>query len=114
MHSFQELFERQKRHFASGATRGYAWRIEQLDRMARLVGENEAALQRAVAQDFKTASQEYIFETQACLAEVEFQKSMLKERMAPTEEPVPRALAATGHRGIVYRSCRLMTDLNCK
>ena len=103
MHSFQELFERQKRHFASGATRGYAWRIEQLDRMARLVGENEAALQRAVAQDFKTASQEYIFETQACLAEVEFQKSMLKEWMAPTEEPVPRALAATGHRGIVYR-----------
>jgi len=103
MHSFQELFERQKRHFASGATRGYAWRIEQLDRMARLVGENEAALQRAVAQDFKTASQEYIFETQACLAEVAFQKSMLKEWMAPTEEPVPRALAATGHRGIVYR-----------
>jgi len=93
----------QKRHFASGATRGYAWRIEQLDRMARLVGENEAAFQRAVAQDFKTASQEYIFETQACLAEVEFQKSMLKEWMAPTEEPVPRALAATGHRGIVYR-----------
>src|SRR6267378_4666706 len=103
MHSFQELFERQKRHFAAGATRGYAWRIEQLDRMARLVGENEAAFQRAVAQDFKTASQEYIFETQACLAEVEFQKSMLKEWMAPTEEPVPRALAATGHRGIVYR-----------
>jgi len=36
--------------------------------MARLVSENEAALQRAVAQDFKTASQEYIFETLACLA----------------------------------------------
>src|SRR6266481_9947401 len=103
MNSFQDLVERQKRHFASGATRGYAWRIEQLDRMARLVGENEAALQRAVAQDFKTASQEYIFETQACLAAVAFQKSMLKEWMAPTEEPVPRALAATGHRGIVYR-----------
>src|SRR6185295_11914603 len=28
---------------------------------------------------------------------------MLKEWMAPTEAPVPRALAATGHRGIVYR-----------
>jgi hypothetical protein len=47
--------------------------------MARVVGENGAALQRAVAQDFKTASQEYIFETQACLGEVAFQKSQLKD-----------------------------------
>lgn len=103
MNSFRELFEQQKRHFATGATRSHAWRVEQLERMARLVGENEAALQQAVAQDFKTASQEYIFETQACLGEVEFQKSMLAGWMAPTEAPVPRALAATGHRGIVYR-----------
>ena len=103
MSSFRDLFERQKRHFATGATRGYAWRVEQLDRMARLVGENEAALRRAVAEDFKTASQEYIFETQACLGEVEVQKSQLEGWMAPAEAPVPRALAATGHRGVVYR-----------
>ncbi len=57
MNSFRELFERQKRHFASGATRGYAWRVEQLDRMGRLVGENEAALQRAVAQEGRRRSQ---------------------------------------------------------
>src|SRR5918998_871775 len=103
MNSFQELFGRQKRYFETGATRSYEWRVEQLDRMARLVGENEAALQRAVAQDFKTASQEHILETLACLAEVEFQKSQLKDWMAPAEAPVPRALAATGHRGVVYR-----------
>src|SRR5215472_13800937 len=103
MNLFQNLFDRQKRYFATGATRTYAWRIEQLDRMARLVGENEAALQQAVARDFKTASQEQIFETFACLGEVEFQKSQLKDWMAPTAAPVPRALAATGHRGVVYR-----------
>jgi aldehyde dehydrogenase (NAD+) len=103
MNSFQDLFDRQKRHFATGATRSYAWRVEQLDRMGRLIGENEAALQRAIAQDFKTASQEQIFETLACLGEVAFQKSQLKDWMAPTEAPVPRALAASGHRGIVYR-----------
>ena len=103
MNAFQDLFDRQKRYFATGATRTYAWRIEQLDRMARLVGENEVALQQAIAQDFKTASQEFIFETQACLGEVAFQKSMLKDWMTPVEAPVPRALAATGHRGIVYR-----------
>ena len=103
MNTFQDLFDRQKRYFATGATRTYAWRIEQLDRMARLVGENEAALQRAVGQDFKTASQEQVFETLACLGEVAFQKSQLKDWMTPTEAPVPRALAATGHRGVVYR-----------
>jgi aldehyde dehydrogenase (NAD+) len=103
MNSFQTLFERQKRHFAAGTTRSYAWRIEQLDRMGKLVRENETALQRAVVQDFKTASQEQVFETLVCLGEVEFQKSQLKDWMAPTEAPVPRALAATGHRGVVYR-----------
>src|SRR5215510_7333048 len=103
MNTFRDLFDRQKRHFATGATRSYAWRIEQLDRMARLVGGNEAALQRAVEQDFKTASQEQIFETLACLGEVAFQKSQLKDWMKPVEAPVPRALAATGHRGVVYR-----------
>lgn len=103
MNPFQNLLERQKRHFATGATRSYTWRVEQLDRMARLVRENEGALQRAVAQDFKTASQEYIFETLACLAEIAYQKSQLEGWMAPAEAPVPRALAATGHRGVVYR-----------
>jgi aldehyde dehydrogenase (NAD+) len=103
MNSFQDLLDRQKRHFATGVTRSYAWRIEQLDRMARIVAENETELRRAIAQDFKTASQEQIFETLACLGEVAFQKSQLKDWMKPVEAPVPRALAATGHRGVVYR-----------
>src|SRR5580692_2602983 len=103
MNSFQDLLDRQKRHFATRVTRSYAWRIEQLDRMAQLVAENETELQRAIAQDFKTASQEQIFETLACLGEVAFQKSQLKDWMKPVEAPVPRALAATGHRGVVYR-----------
>src|ERR1700724_386149 len=103
MNSFQDLLDRQKRHFATRVTRSYAWRIEQLHRMAQLVAENETELQRAIAQDFKTASQEQIFETLACLGEVAFQKSQLKDWMKPVEAPVPRALAATGHRGVVYR-----------
>jgi aldehyde dehydrogenase (NAD+) len=101
--SYQTIFDRQKSLFATGETRTYAWRIEQLDRMGRFLQENEAALQKAVAQDFKTATQEYIFETYACLGEVMYQKSQLKDWMVPVVAPVPRALAATGHRGIIYR-----------
>src|ERR1700757_752355 len=103
MNTFKELFDGQKRYFATGRTRSYEWRVEQLDRMARLVGENEAALQQAIAKDFKTASQEQIFETLACLGEVEFQKSQLKEWMAPAEVHVPKTLPAPRHRGAIYR-----------
>jgi aldehyde dehydrogenase (NAD+) len=103
MNPFQELFDRQQSHFATGVTRSFEWRIEQLDRMGQLIVENEAALQQAIGRDFKTASQEQIFETQACYGETLFQKSQLEEWMKPTEAPVPKALAATGHRGIVYR-----------
>ena len=41
MNTFQTVFEQQRRQFASGVTRSYEWRVEQLDRMARLVSENE-------------------------------------------------------------------------
>ena len=103
VNSFQGLFDRQRNLFATGVTRSYEWRIEQLDRMGRLLQENEKSLQKAVAQDFKTATQEYLFETFACRGEVIYQKSQLKDWMKPVEAPVPRALAATGHRGIIYR-----------
>jgi len=103
MNPFQELFDRQKRYFATGVTRSREWRIEQLDRMGRLIAENEAALQQAIGRDFKTASQEQMFETQACFVETVYQKSPLDEWMKPTQTPVPKALAATGHRGVVYR-----------
>jgi aldehyde dehydrogenase (NAD+) len=103
MDSYLEILERCQRHFATGVTRTYEWRIAQLDRLARMIAENEADLQAAMAADFKTASQEQIFETQACLGEIMFQKSQLREWMTPVEMPVPKPLAATGHKGLVYR-----------
>jgi len=103
MNSFQHLFDEQKALFASSVTRSRAWRLEQLDRMGRMIKENEAALQHAVARDFKTASQEYIFETAATFLETEYQKSQLETWMTPSEAPVPKALARTGHKAMVYR-----------
>ena len=103
MNKFQDVFDRQKRYFATGVTRSYAWRIEQLDRMGRMLTENEERLQKAIAADFKTARQEYVFETFASATEAEYQKSQLKSWMEPVEAPVPRFLAATGHKAFVYR-----------
>jgi aldehyde dehydrogenase (NAD+) len=103
MNRFQDIFDAQKALFASGVTRSYEWRVDQLDRMARMIRENERRLQGAMAEDFKTASQEYIFETQASAGEVDVQKSQLKEWMKPVEAPVPRFLAETGHKGMIHR-----------
>src|SRR5208282_2579286 len=93
----------QKAFFASGVTSGYEWRVEQLDRMASMINQNEARFHVALASDFKTASQEYIFETAASAAETEVQKMQLKEWMKPVEAPVPRFLARTGHKAMIYR-----------
>ena len=103
MNQFQKIFDAQKALFATGVTRSYEWRVDQLDRMARMIRENEARFQQAMAKEFKTASQEYIFETAASAGESEVQKSQLKEWMKPVEAPVPQFLAKTGHKGIIYR-----------
>src|SRR5271156_4577737 len=103
MNRFQEIFDAQKALFATGVTRTYEWRVDQLDRMARLIRENEKRLQEAMAKDFKTASQEVIFETQASAGESEVQKMQLKDWMKPVEAAVPRFLAETGHKGMIYR-----------
>jgi len=101
--NFSEIFNNQKAYFATSVTRSYEWRVEQMDRMARLVSENENALQKAMASDFKTASQEVLFETAACVAETQFQKSQLKSWMEPVAAPIPKFLAKSGHKALVYR-----------
>src|SRR5277367_3605352 len=103
MNKFQALFDAQKDHFASNVTRTHEWRVDQLDRMSRMVSENETRLQQAVARDFKTARQEYVFETLSAIGEVAYQKSQLKEWMTPVEAPVAKFMAKTGHKAMVYR-----------
>src|SRR5215813_391172 len=100
---YEPIFTAQKALFRTGATRASEWRLDQLARMERMVSENEAELQDAVKSDFKTASQEYVFETQAAIGEVAFQRSQLDDWMKPVEAPVPNPLAATGHRAVIYR-----------
>ena len=68
MNTFQDTLDAQKALFATGVTRTYEWRVDQLDRMARMIKENEGRFQKAITKDFKTASQEYMFETAARLA----------------------------------------------
>ena len=103
MQNFREILERQKAYFNSNATKSYEWRIEQLDRMERLLKENTDTFYGALQKDFKTASSEYVFEVQAPIGTIEFTRSQLKDWMKPLSAPVPKFLAASGHTTKVIR-----------
>ena len=103
MNTFQEVFDKQKAYFDSDATKTYEWRIEQLTRLEKLLNENAQALEDAISSDFKTASQEKVFEVQAPLATAAFAKAELREWMKPVDVVVPKALWASGHTAKVYR-----------
>src|SRR5215475_11691256 len=100
---FSDLFDRQKAYFNTNVTKSYEWRIDQLDRLSRLLSENMNALSNAVGSDFKTALPEKIFEVAAPLGLIETTKAALRSWMQPVEAPVPLFLAKSGHKGVVCR-----------
>src|SRR5215470_2368313 len=100
---FSDLVDRQKAYFNTNVTKSYEWRIEQLDRLSRMLSENMDALTDAVGSDFKTAVSEKIFEVAAPMGLIEVTKAQLRSWMQPVEAPVPLFLAKSGHKGIVYR-----------
>ncbi len=99
----EELFGKQKAYFGTDVTKTYEWRVDQLDRLVRMLKENFERFASASCKDFKTAAQENVFEVSASIATSEFTKSQLTEWMKPVEAPLPKFLAASGHKGIVYR-----------
>ena len=111
--SFQNLFNKQQAYFATDVTKSYEWRIDQLDRLIRLLKENYEHFSEASRKDFKTALQEHVFEVAASIASIELMKSQVGEWMKPVEAPIPKFLAASGHRGIVYREPYGVTLIIC-
>ena len=60
----QELVRAQRAYFLSGATRSYAFRMEQLKKLQQALRSNEALLEQAMYQDFRKAPMEvYMCET---------------------------------------------------
>jgi aldehyde dehydrogenase (NAD+) len=113
MNPFQGVFDKQQAYFATDATKTYEWRIDQLDRLSRMLKENEKRFSEASKRDFKTALQENVFEVAASIGSIEFTKSQVKEWMKPVEAPLPKFLAASGHKGIVYREPYGVTLIIC-
>src|SRR6202007_907697 len=111
--SVEALFNKQKSYFASDATKNYEGRVDQLDRLGRMLKENYRRFADASCKDFKTASQENAFEVSATIATAEYAKSQVKEWMKPVEAPLPKFLAASGHNRMVYREPYGVTLIIC-
>jgi aldehyde dehydrogenase (NAD+) len=103
MNAFQEIFDKQKANFDTDITKSYEWRMDQLNRMEKMLRDNEAEFHKAIAMDFKTSFAEQVFETQAPLGTLEFTKAQMADWMKPLPVPVPKFLAKTGYKAEVYR-----------
>jgi len=99
----EDLVRGQRSYFESNITKSYEWRVGQLDQLTRMLSENMDAFTEAVGKDFKTAISEKVFEVAGCLGTIEFTKANLKAWMQPVEEAVPRFLAESGHKAMIYR-----------
>jgi aldehyde dehydrogenase (NAD+) len=100
---FQSLFDVQREHFLSDATKSYEWRIDQLDRMERMLLDNEDALCAALYQDFGKPPFEQLFEITVPSGVINYYRKNLRELMAPQHVELPNGLETTGNRGVIYK-----------
>lgn len=100
---FQSLFDVQREHFLGDATKSYEWRIDQLDRMERLLLDNRDALCAALYQDFGKPPFEQLFEITVPNGVIKYYRENLQSLMTPQPAPIPPGLEATGNRGVIYK-----------
>jgi aldehyde dehydrogenase (NAD+) len=103
MNQFMQIFDNQKAYFSTDVTKSYEWRIDQLNRLERLLRENEDVLCTALYKDFKTVYFEQTFEIVALLGTIASVRSQLKVWMQPEETELKQALKNSGHKGFIYR-----------
>lgn len=100
---FQSILDAQQANFLSDATKSYAWRIDQLDRMERMLAENRAALCAALHDDFGKPPFEQLFEISVPTGVIRYYRDNLKALMTPEPVRIPEGLETTGNRGVIYK-----------
>ena len=103
MNRFQSLFDRQKAFYYTDATKPAAWRLAQLDRMERMLRENQQAFCDALFLDFRKPPFEQLFEITVPLGVIKYYREHLAELMAPQAVEIPARLEAAGNRGVIYK-----------
>ena len=102
-HGAHAAFQHQKAYFNMNIAKSFEWRIEQLDRLSRMLSENMSAFSEALGSDFKTALSEKVFEVAALIALAARTKANLKAWMEPVEATVPKLLRESGYKAVIHR-----------
>src|SRR5262245_65427060 len=100
-HGAKAAVQCQKEYFNTNITKSLEWRVEQMDRLSKMLSENMNAFSEAVGSDFKTALLEKVFEVAALIGLVERTKANLKAWMAPVEVTVPAFRRKQGAKALV-------------
>lgn len=100
---FQPLLDTQRENFLSDATKSYAWRMDQLDRMERMLTENKDSFCAALHQDFGKPPFEQLFEITVPTGVINYYRENLKTLMTPEPVAIPKGLEATGNRGVIHK-----------
>ncbi|MYM85746.1 aldehyde dehydrogenase family protein [Rugamonas sp. FT82W] len=100
---FQLLLDAQKAHVDTDITKSYDWRIEQLDRLEKMLLDHRDEFCAALYQDFRKPPFEQLFEITVPLGNIKFYRENLKALMTPTPVALPRGLEATGNSGLILK-----------
>jgi len=103
MNEYQALFDRQKDYFHRDETKPLEWRLDQLDRMERMLLENQDAFCAALYDDFRKPPFEQRFEITVPSGVIRYYREHLETLMAPQAVEIPKGLEATGNRGVIYK-----------
>ncbi|WP_206531760.1 aldehyde dehydrogenase family protein [Sphingobacterium sp. DR205] len=103
MNKYQSIFDVQKEFFYTDATKTYEWRIDQLNRLERMLTENQEVFCQALKTDFNKPPFEQLFEITVPLGNIKYYKENIKQLMAPEQVAIPEGLEKTGNKGIVYK-----------
>jgi aldehyde dehydrogenase (NAD+) len=100
---FQPLFDVHREHFLSDATKSHDWRVDQLDRMERMLADNKDAWCAALYQDLGKPRFKQLFEITVPSGVIRYYRENLRELMAPRPTPIPAGLEATGNSSVIYK-----------
>ncbi|MCS4304083.1 aldehyde dehydrogenase family protein [Chryseobacterium sp. BIGb0232] len=103
MNKYQSIFDTQREFFFTDATKTYEWRMDQLNRLEKMLVENQDAFCQALKTDFNKPPFEQLFEITVPLGNIKYYKENLQKLMAPEQVAIPEGLEKTGNRGIIYK-----------
>ncbi|WP_034672022.1 aldehyde dehydrogenase family protein [Epilithonimonas caeni] len=103
MNNYQTIFDQQKEFFYTDVSKTYEWRIDQLDRLEKMLTDNQEVFCQALKADFNKPPFEQLFEITVPLGNIKYYRENLKSLMSPEQVAIPRGLEETGNKGIIYK-----------